>query len=90
MNIKENASKIGNGILDISPRNVGKAIVSPFTWLNKKKNEHIEQSTNKANAALAETMSAALAHAMVNMNMPKEADFTVVDKEEENKETQDA
>lgn len=83
MNIKENASKVGNGILDISPRNVGKALISPFTYLNRKKNERIQSSSDKANAALSAVMAAAIASAMEAAKKPQgpvDADFTVVEK----------
>ena len=87
MNIKDNAAKVGNGILDISPRNVAKAIVSPFTYLNRKKNEHVEKATKKANDALAVVMASAMTNAMAaaqqsNRQEPTVADFTVVEKEQ--------
>jgi len=77
MNIKENASKLGNGILDISPRNVGKALVSPFTFLNRKKNERIQKAADETSEALAAAMSIAITNAMIN---PAAVDFTVVEK----------
>ena len=86
MNIKENAAKVGNSILDFSPRNMGKVIVSPFTYLNRKKNERIEKTAKKAKDALASVMASAVAHVMTaaqqaNTQEPKNADFTVVEKE---------
>ena len=83
MNIKDNASKFGNGILDISPRNVGKALISPFTYINRKKNERIQNSSNKANAALSAIMAAAITKAMEAASKPQgptDVDFTVVEK----------
>lgn len=89
MNIKDNASKIGNGILDISPRNVGKAVVSPFTYIGgamRRRAQKNKAAFNESfNAALRDSLKETLSEALqASMGAQQPLDVDHVEKKKEN------